>query len=211
MRIIGLTGSIGMGKSTAARLLRRMGVPVHDADATVHRLMGRGGAAVPLVGAAFPGVVEDGVIDRKKLGDVVFAGGDRAALRRLEAILHPLVRRETRRWLAGQARQRAKLVVLDVPLLYETWDRSIPYRRRYDSVMVVSAPAYLQRLRVLRRPGMTAEKLAEILRRQLPDDQKRAHADLVVPSGLGLRPTWLALRRVRRDLTRAGSWRPGYR
>ena len=210
MRIIGLTGSIGMGKSTAALLLRRMGFPIHDADATVHRLLGRGGLAVPAVGAAFPGVVRDGVIDRRRLGDLVFGGADKGALHRLEAILHPLVRRATQRWLAAQARARARLVVLDVPLLYETWDRAIPHRRRYDSVIVVSAPAFLQKMRVLRRPGMTAGKLADILLRQLPDAQKRGHADLVAPSGLGIGPTWRALQRVRR-LKNAGAWGPGYR
>lgn len=206
MRILGLTGSIGMGKSVAARICRSLGVPVHDADAAVHRLLGRGGAAVAAVALAFPGVVRDEAVDRQALGAVVFA--DASALRRLEAILHPLARLSARRFLAACARRREGLVVLDVPLLYESGGE-----RRCDGVMVVSAPAFLQRQRVLRRPGMSATRLAQILARQMPDREKRRRADFVVPSGLGRLRTRRALARIlRRVAHRPGrAWRPGYR
>jgi dephospho-CoA kinase len=204
MVILGLTGSIGMGKSTAAAALRRLGVPVYDADGTIHRLIRRGGAAVPLVEKAFPGVVKDGVVDRRKLGDLVFA--DPAALRRLEAILHPLARRAQLGFLAAAARRRARLVVLDIPLLFETRGD-----RRCDAVALLSAPRMIQEARVLARPGMTPEKLAGIRKRQLPDSEKRRRADFVVPTGLAKRE---ALRRleaiIRRMRTRTGRhWRPG--
>ena len=191
MKILGLTGSIGMGKSTAARLLRRMGLPVHDADATVHRLLGRGGAAVAAVGAAFPGSVADGAVDRRELGRQVF--GDPAALRRLEAILHPLVRRAETAFLRRQARRRARLVVLDIPLLLETGGE-----RRCDAVAVVTAPAFLQAQRVLRRPGMTPRRLAQVRAQQMPDAEKRRRADFVIPTGTGMSP---ALRLLARAVT----------
>lgn len=206
MVILGLTGSIGMGKSTAAAMLRRMGVPVCDSDAIVHRLLGRGGAAVRPIAAAFPGVVRDGAVDRQALGAAVF--GNPAALKRLEAIVHPLVRRTQQRFLAGSARRGVPVVVLDVPLLFETGGE-----RRVDGVIVVSAPLAVQRTRVLARPGMTREKLAGILARQTPDAEKRRRADWVVPTGRGRRPTRAALRRVLRDAKtlRARHWPPrGY-
>jgi dephospho-CoA kinase len=206
MRVLGLTGSIGMGKTTAARLLRRMRVPVHDADAAVHRLLARGGAAVPAVAKAFPGAVHEGAVDRLKLGATVFGPEGQLALGRLEAIVHPLVRDATRRWLAEQARRGARAVVLDVPLLFESGLDQV-----YDSVIVVSAPAFLQRQRVLRRPGMTGTKLREILARQTPDRIKRARADVVITSGLGQRATFLGLRRALRNLKRRGAWNPGFR
>jgi len=205
MRILGLTGSIGMGKSTAAKLLRRLGVPVHDADGVVHKLLGPNGAAVAAVAKAFPGTVREGRVDRRKLGDLVFGKPNAAALRRLEAIVHPLVRQATARWLMHQARRRARIVVLDVPLLYETGGPG-----RYDGVIVVSAPSYIQAQRVLRRPGMTPAKYAEILRRQIPDRTKRALADAVIPGALGLRPTLRALKHALRTLRRQEVWRPGY-
>jgi dephospho-CoA kinase len=186
MKILGLTGSIGMGKSTAAAMLRRMGVPVHDADATVHALFAPGGAAVAPVEAAFPGVVGEGRVDRAELGRRVF--GDPVALARLEAIVHPLVRAAEREFLARQRRRRAALVVLDVPLLFETGGE-----RRCDRVVVVSCPAFLQAQRVLARPGMTAAKFRAILAKQMPDAQKRRRADFVVQTGLGRRQ---ALRRL---------------
>ncbi len=189
MVILGLTGSIGMGKSTVARMLRRLGVPVHDADAAVHRLMGRGGRAVAAVAKAFPGVEDAGAIDRKKLGAAVF--GDPAALRRLEAILHPLVRQETERFLAAQARLGARLVVLDIPLLFETKATS-----RVDAVLVVSAPAHLQRARVLARPGMTEARLDQILAQQTPDREKRRRADFLLINGLSRAETLKRLRRI---------------
>jgi dephospho-CoA kinase len=181
MIVVGLTGSIGMGKSTAAAMLRRLRVPVHDADAAVHALLAPHGGAVREVAAAFPGTgnVERG-IDRAALGRVVF--GDTAALKRLERILHPKVAAEERRFLAGCARRRTAIVVRDVPLLYETGGD-----RRCDAVVVVSAPAFLQRQRVLRRPGMTATRLGEILAKQVPDRQKRRRTQYVVETGLGKR------------------------
>lgn len=178
MRVIGLTGSIGMGKSTAAGQLRRLGIPVHDADAAVHRLLGPGGQAVPLVAEAFPGSLNNGAIDRQALGAQVFS--DPSALKRLEAILHPLVRAEERRFLAEMKRRGQDLVVLDVPLLFETGGQN-----RCDGVIVVSAPAFLQKQRVMARPGMTQEKFRAILAKQMPDAEKRRRADVVIPTGRG--------------------------
>ena len=189
MKVLCLTGSVGMGKTTAARMLRRLGVPVHDADAEVHRLLGRGGAAVKAVEAAFPGVKSGKAIDRAALGRIVF--GDPAALKRLEGILHPLVRRAERRFLAEARRERRKLVVLDIPLLYETKGE-----RRCDAVIVVSAPRAIQRARVLARPGMTKESLAAIEARQMLDREKRRRADIVIDTGLGKRHSLQALRRA---------------
>ncbi|MBM3523705.1 MAG: dephospho-CoA kinase [Alphaproteobacteria bacterium] len=206
MRLIGLTGSIAMGKSTAARLLRRRGLFVHDADAAVHRLLARGGSAVAAVEAAFPGIAKDGAVDRRALGARVF--GDAAALARLEAILHPLVRHDTRAFCARHARRRARAVVLDIPLLYETRAET-----HLDAVVVVTAPAWLQRARVLRRPGMTVAALAAILARQTPDREKRRRADALASSALGIGRTWRDLARGLRRLERtgAGAWRPGWR
>jgi dephospho-CoA kinase len=195
MMILGLTGSIGMGKSTAAKMLRQMGVPVYDADAAVHRLQAPGGIALPPIEAAFPGVVKNGVLDRLALGARVF--GNKEALRRLEAIVHPLVAREQRRFIRRAALKRAPLVVLDIPLLFEGLGE-----RRVDGVLVVSAPALLQRQRVMARPGMTAEKFAGILKQQVPDSQKRRKATVVIPTGLGLAPTRAALTKAVRELTR---------
>lgn len=189
MKIIGLTGSIAMGKSTAAKLFRRLRVPVYDADATIHALLARGGAGVAPVAAAFPGVANDGAIDRAKLGAAVFA--DPVALARLEAILHPRAARAREAFLARHRRNRAKRVVLDVPLLFETGGE-----RRCDLVVVVSASATIQRQRALARPGMTREKLAGILARQMPDARKRRRGDVVAVTGLGLLPTLRALKRA---------------
>ncbi len=204
MYVLGLTGSIGMGKSTAARLLRRLGVPVHDADAAVHRLLAPGGAAVAPVLAAFPGVAgPDGGIDRRALGARVFR--DPAALKRLEAILHPRVRAEARGFLRRQQRRRARVVVLDIPLLYETGGEAL-----CDAVVVVSAPGWLQAQRVLRRPGMTPETFAAIRAKQLPDADKRRRADFVVPTGLGKGHTLRRLRRIVRlaQTSRGRAWPP---
>ena len=188
MIVLGLTGSIGMGKSTAAAMLRRLGVPLFDADHTVHRLLAPGGAAVAPVLAAFPGVVDtSGGIDRRLLGQQVF--GDAPALKRLEQILHPMVRAEERRFLSRARGRREPLAVLDIPLLFETGGE-----RRCDYVLVVSAPARIQRQRVLRRPGMSEIRLAAILQNQMPDREKRRRANFVVPSGLGRA---LTLRRLR--------------
>src|SRR3954466_1240762 len=206
MIVLGLTGSIGMGKSTAAKMLRRIGVPVHDSDRVVHLLLARGGAAVAPIAEAFPGVVTDGVVDRLRLGAVVFR--DPAALRRLEAILHPLVRVSQRDFTARAARRGKGVVVLDVPLLFETGGRE-----RVDRTIVVTAPPFVQRARVLARPGMTPEKLAGILTRQMPDRVKRQLADYVVPTGMGRRVTRQALCRIVRNVAgiRGCQWPPrGY-
>ena len=189
MKVLCLTGSVGMGKTTAARLLRRLGVPVHDADAEVHRLLGPGGAAVGAVEAAFPGVQQGSAIDRAALGRLVFA--DPAALRRLEAILHPMVRQAERRFLAAARRQRRRLVVLDSPLLFETGGE-----RRCDGVLVVSAPRAIQLARVMTRPGMTKARLAGVEARQMPDAQKRRRADFIISTGLGKRHSLRALRQA---------------
>jgi dephospho-CoA kinase len=177
MFILGLTGSIGMGKTTTAQLFAEEGVPVHDSDAAVHRLYE--GEAVGAIEAAFPGTTANGQVDRQKLGAMVV--GDVAALKRLEAIVHPLVRQSETRFLE-QARARGeKIVLLDIPLLYETGGE-----QRVDAVVVVTAPADMQRRRVLTRPGMTPEKLDALLAKQMLDSEKRARADFIVDSGGGL-------------------------
>jgi len=203
MVILGLTGSIAMGKSTAAEALRRLGLPVHDADATVHRLLAEDPETIAAVRRAFPKAVRAGRVDRKVLGARVF--GDPEALRRLEAILHPKVARAEARFLRRQARQRAPMVVLDIPLLFETGAES-----RCDAVLVVSAPAFLQAQRVLRRPGMTPARLAAIRAQQLPDAEKRRRADFVIPTGLGKGLSLRALRQaVRKMAGRKGrAWPP---
>ena len=198
MKVLGLTGSIGMGKTTAALLLRRLGVPVHDADEAVHRLLGKGGAAVAAVEAEFPGVVRDGAVDRKALGARVFRNDE--AMRRLERILHPLVRQDSARFLKCARACGAPVAVLDVPLLFE-----VGRDRDCDATLVVSAPPFVQRARVLARPGMTERRLGEVLARQMPDAEKRRRADHVVPTGLGRRLTLRRLRRVLKDLRRSGA------
>ena len=189
MIVLGLTGSIAMGKTAAARHLRRLRVPVFEADKAVHRLLGPWGKAVPLVAEAFPDAIVAGHIDRQRLGAQVFA--DRAALARLEAILHPLVRREERRFLQICRRRRRRVAVLDIPLLFET-----AAERLVDAVIVMSCPAFLQTQRVLSRPGMTLAKLAAIRARQLADSEKRRRADFVVPSSLGRRTSLYHLKRI---------------
>lgn len=189
MIVLGLTGSIGMGKSTAATMFRRMGIPVYDSDASVHAVLGKGGAAVAPIAKAFPGVVKDGAIDRDALGKRVF--GDDAALATLESIVHPLVRRRQDDFLKRWARRRAPLVVLDIPLLFE-----VDLDARCDVTVVVSAPRFLQEARVLARPGMTREKLDGILARQMPDRHKRRHADFTVPSNRGRAVTLRRLKRI---------------
>jgi len=189
MKILGLTGSIGMGKSTAAALLCQLGVPVYDADRAVHALLAPGGAAVKAVARAFPTAKSGKGISRPKLGTLVF--GKLKALKRLEAILHPLVRQEERQFLRRMRARRARLVVLDIPLLYETGGET-----RCDVVAVVWAPAALQRDRVLRRRGMDQKRFRAILAQQMPDRAKRARADFAVPSGLGRAATRRALARI---------------
>ena len=210
MRILGLTGSIGMGKSSAARALRRLGLPVAESDRVVHDVLGRGCGGVAAFARGFPEAVRAGPggaaeIDRVKLGARVF--GDPGALARLEAIVHPLARRANRRFLNACARRRAPLVALDVPLLFETGGE-----RACDKVVVVSAPAFVQRARVLARPGMDEARLACVLARQMPDRIKRRRADFVVLTGLSKHATLRALRRVVAKMRRAGPrvWRPGH-
>ncbi len=177
---IGLTGSIGMGKSTVAQMFADLGVPVFDADAEVRRMQGPGGALLAEIEAAFPGTTGPAGVDRDALGLKVF--GDRDALARLEEIVHPAVREVRERFAADNA--DAPLVLFDIPLLYETGGEA-----RVDRVVVVSAPAEVQRARVLARPGMTEEKLAGILDKQLPDAAKRARADYVIDTGVDLAET----------------------
>src|SRR6185295_18438389 len=176
MFILGLTGSVGMGKSTTARFFAEAGVPVHDADAVVHTLYD--GEAAAAIEAVFPGTTADGKVDRARLGARVL--DDPAALKRLEAIVHPLVQQAQERLIAAAAAQGHAVVVLDIPLLFE-----VGRDRDCDAVVVASAPPQVQRARVLERPGMTAEKLDAILTRQMPDAEKRARADFVVDTSRG--------------------------
>jgi dephospho-CoA kinase len=176
MFILGLTGSLGMGKTATAKMFAESGVPVHDADAAVHRLYE--GEAVPLIEAAFPGTTANGKVDRQKLGDRVL--GDDGAIKRLEAIVHPLVRKAQERFLAEAERNGAPVAVLDIPLLFETGGD-----QRCDAVVVVSAPGDVQRVRAFERPGMTEQKLETILAKQMPDKEKRARADFVVDTSQG--------------------------
>lgn len=179
MIILGLTGSVGMGKSTTAAMFREAGVPVWDADAAVHRLYGVDGAAVAPVEAAFPGVVRDGAVDRRLLA--VKLGADPAAFERLEAIVHPLVAQDRAEFLAVLEAEGHSVAVVDVPLLFEVGADAL-----VDAVVVVTAPAAVQRDRVLARAGMDETKLAAILGRQMPDAEKRARADFVIDTSYGL-------------------------
>ncbi len=192
MIVLGLTGSIGMGKSTTAKMFVDEGVPVHDSDLTVHKLYS--GAAAPLIEAAFPGTVKDGTVDRTILASKVL--GHSAAIKRLEAIIHPLVRAEADAFLNRNRDAGTPVVVLDIPLLFETGGRE-----RVDKVVVVTAPAGVQRERVLARPGMTSEKFEAILARQVPDAEKRQMADFVVDTGNGLEPARHAVRQIIAELT----------
>ncbi|WP_159993582.1 dephospho-CoA kinase [Roseomonas sp. 18066] len=189
MKILGLTGGIGMGKSTAAATFRRHGLPVFDADAAVHALQARGGRAVAPIGDAFPGSIRDGAVDREALRRAVL--GNPPALKVLEKIVHPLVRAEERRFLGRARRQGRRLVVLDIPLLFETGGAA-----RCDAVVVVSAPAAVQKARVLRRGGMSEERLAAILARQTPDAEKRRRADYVIRTGLSRAHARRGIRRL---------------
>jgi dephospho-CoA kinase len=176
MFVLGLTGSIGMGKSTTARFFAEAGVPVHDADATVHRLYE--GEAAPAIEAAFPGTTVGGKVDRVKLAERVV--GDKAALRLLESIVHPLVRNEEVRFLAEAERKGAAVAVLDIPLLFETNGHE-----RMDAVVTVSAPPEVQRTRLRERPGLSEEKLEALIANQLPDAEKRRRADFIVDTSQG--------------------------
>jgi len=199
MLILGITGSIGMGKSEAAGMLRRLGLPVFESDSAVHAMTGPGGAAVNAIGDAFPEAVCDGAVDRKRLGARVF--DDDEALSRLESILHPRVYAAQRAFLARVVGCRCPMAALDIPLLFETGGE-----RKVDVVAVVSAPPRVQRRRVLSRSGMTEARLKEILARQSPDREKRRLADYVLPAGLGKRVMYRAICRMLADLgPRSGS------
>lgn len=176
MIVVGLTGSIGMGKSTVAKMFAEEGAPAFNSDDAVHALYAPGGAAVALVEAAFPGVTRDGAIDRAELSKRVV--GDGEAIQRLEAIVHPLVRQAQANFLASERSAGTEVVMLDIPLLFESKGA-----QSVDKIVVVSAPADVQRARVLARPGMTEEKFEKLLARQVPDAEKRARADFVIDTG----------------------------
>jgi dephospho-CoA kinase len=192
MIVLGLTGSIGMGKSTTAKMFTDAGVPVHDSDEAVHRLYS--GAAVPLVEAAFPGTVKEGVVDRAELAKRVV--GQPQAIARLEKIVHPLVRADADAFLKRHRAAGAPLAVLDIPLLFETGGTG-----RVDKIAVVTAPAEIQRERVLSRPGMTPEKFEAILAQQMPDAEKRKRADFVIDTGKGLAAAREAVHSIVSELT----------
>jgi len=179
MLLIGLTGSIGMGKSETAKMFARLGVPVYDADAAVHALYAPGGAAVKPLGEAFPGVVKDGAVDREALSAQVLNNPD--AMKKLEAIVHPLVGKSRLDFLLEAETGNTPMVVLDIPLLFETGGEA-----HVDTIIVVSAPYEVQRARVLERPGMTPEKFEAIIAKQTPDEEKRARAEFVVETDKGL-------------------------
>ena len=182
MKLIGLTGSIGMGKSTVAQMFAEAGALVCDSDALVHAIYAKGGRAVEPVGAAFPDIVVDGAVDRARLSKAVMNDPD--AFKRLEQIVHPLVKAEQQAFLDNARAQGAALVVLDIPLLFEGGGE-----KNVDKVVVVSAPGDVQRARVLARPGMSVEKFETILSRQVPDAEKRARADFVIDTGVPLEET----------------------
>ncbi|WP_173934394.1 dephospho-CoA kinase [Chelativorans sp. Marseille-P2723] len=194
MIILGLTGSIGMGKSTTARMFEEEGVPVHDSDAAVHRLYE--GEAVSAVEALFPGTTAGGKVDRDRLAQAVV--GDKQSMRRLEELIHPMVRRDADLFVEEERGKGTPLVVLDIPLLFETGGRA-----RVDKVLVVTAPAEIQRERVLARPGMTPEKLSAIIARQVPDAEKRRLADFIIDTSLGMEAARQAVRDIIAQLTKS--------
>ena len=191
MIILGLTGSIGMGKTTASNMFADAGVPVYSADDAVHRLYA--GRAAPLIEAAFPGTVVDGTVDRTKLSSAAL--GKPEALKKLESIIHPLVHEEEAAFLAQARADGADIALIDIPLLFETGGES-----RVDKVAVVSAPADIQRERVLARPGMTDEKFTAILERQMPDAEKRARADFIIDSSGDFEETRLQINAIIAEL-----------
>lgn len=199
--IVGLTGSIGMGKTETAKLFARLGIPVHDADAVVHALYEKGGAGVEPIGKAFPEAVINGRVDRAALAARL--SGDEDAFQRLEAIVHPLVREAERSFLETAVKRGDGLVVLDIPLLFETGGNS-----RVDAVIVASAPAEIQRARVLAREGMTLEKLEAIHARQVPDVDKRAKADFVIETDKGLAHAFESVKQIIAQLREREGRRP---
>jgi dephospho-CoA kinase len=205
MVILGLTGSIAMGKTAAARAFCQLGVRVHDADKVVHALMGPNGLAVEKVQAEFSGVVQDGGVDRVALGRRVFS--NLKALRKLEGILHPLVRDAERRFLSTAVRRGDSVVVLDIPLLFETSSDD-----RCDFIVVVSAPARIQKSRVLARPGMTADRFSQVLTWQMSDAKKKEKADFIVPTGIGKAHSLRVIKSITKfaKYARGGKWGPGH-
>ena len=199
MITIGLTGSIGMGKSTTAAMFAEAGAPVYDADAEVHKLQAKGGAAVERIEAAFPGVVKDGAVDRQALGERVF--GDPEALKRLNGIIYPLLGAGRAAFFADAEARGCDMVVLDIPMLFETGGEA-----RMDVVVVVSAPEHVQRERVLARPGYGADRLDAILARQMHDKEKRARAHFVIDTGQGFDHAREQVRQVIAAI-RAGKWK----
>jgi dephospho-CoA kinase len=199
MRVLGLTGSIGMGKSTTAKLFMEAGVPVYDADATVHMIYE--GEAAPLIEAAFPGTTENGKVDRARLSAQVVH--DDAAMKKLEQIVHPLLSAYHRKFLEDAEQSGAPVAVVDVPLLYETSGE-----KRVDAVVVVSTDPEQQRKRILARDNMTAEKLDAILARQLPDAEKRKRADFVVDTSHGLEPVRERIREILAEAVKMPRRRP---
>lgn len=193
MLLVGLTGSIGMGKSETAKMFAKLGIPVYDADAAVHAIYEKGGAAVEPLRAEFPDAIVDDAVDRVKLSKLVLNNKDE--LKKLESIVHPLVGATQLQFLKDASDANAPMAVLDIPLLYETGGEA-----RVDAVVVVSAPADVQRARVLERPGMTVEKFEQILAKQVPDADKRAKADFVVESDKGLDHAFEQVQRITEDL-----------
>ena len=191
--LIGLTGSIGMGKSETAKMFARLGIPVNDSDANVHAVYEPGGAAVPQIEKAFPGTAREGRVDRVLLSKALAA--DPSGFKKLEAIVHPLVAQVQQAFLAKAEADGADMVVLDIPLLFETGGHA-----RMDAVVVVSAPSHIQRARVLERPGMTEDKLNQILSRQMPDEEKRAKAHYVVVTDKGLDHAFEQVQMIVKDL-----------
>ena len=204
MFILGLTGSIGMGKTSAVAVFRRQKICVFDADGVVRQLLEKNGEAVEMVGEAFKGVVTDCQVNRNKLGEIVF--GDAGALSTLEEIIHPLVRNKQRKFLRSVMNHRQSLAVLDIPLLFETGGE-----RNCDAVAVVTAPKFLQKIRVMGRGDMTETKFRGIIKRQMQDQEKRDRADFIIPSGLGKRISFQSIQKIIRIvLTLPGShWPPG--
>jgi dephospho-CoA kinase len=200
--IVGLTGSIGMGKTETARMFAKLGIPVYDADAAVHRLYEKGGAAVPEIAKVFPDCVKDGRVDRAALGQLATA--DRRAFKTLEQIVHPLVGREQQAFLERARSEGAEIVVLDIPLLFEAGGHA-----RVDAIVVVSAPSHVQRERVLQRPGMTADKLDQLLARQMPDEEKRAKAHFVVETDKGLEHAFEQVKKIVAELNQRRSAEKG--
>jgi dephospho-CoA kinase len=193
--VVGVTGSIGMGKTTTARMFARLGYPVFDADAVVHKLYAEGGAAVPLIACEFPAAVPGAAVDRRKLSTIV--AGAREALAKLEAIVHPLVRIEEQEFLKAARGAGHRLAILDIPLLFETGRE-----KDVDAVIVASAPEDVQKARVLARPGMTLETFGSIIARQLPDSEKCRRADFVVDTSQGLDMAFEQVRGIVDELLR---------